>query len=236
MKIWSFAKRAFMTFWYKYVKSLNLILPSITLQGKRLVVFPDVYKPLENEYACAEYCRGGDRMLDLGCGSGIGAVFCAPKVRELVAVDISPSAVKNTEENCRLNGLSNVVVKQSDMFSGVEGKFDLILANPPYIEAEFENKEEQFATSVRYLPTLFAQVNDHLAEDGRLLIQFPMWFRGRIERLGAEQGLKLVEVRRLPLKSPALLLLSLLYMQFGFRSAFYLLQPVRKAGATKLAA
>jgi release factor glutamine methyltransferase len=236
MKIWSFAKRAFMTFWYGYVKNLNLILPSIIIQGKRLVVFPDVYKPLENEYACADYCRESDRMLDLGCGSGIGAVFCAPKVRELVAVDINPSAVKNTEENCRLNGLNNVVVKQSDMFSGVEGKFDLILANPPYIEAEFENKEEQFATSVRYLPTLFAQAGEHLADDGRLLIQFPMWFRGRIERLGAEQGLRLVEVRRLPLKSPALLLLSLLYMQFGFRSAFYLLQPVRKAEATKLAA
>jgi release factor glutamine methyltransferase len=63
-----------------------------------------------------------------------------------------------------------------------------------------------------------------------------MRFRGRIERLGAEQGLKLMQVRRVPLKSPALLLLSLLYMQFGFRSAFYLLQPVRKAEATKLAA
>jgi hypothetical protein len=45
-----------------------------------------------------------------------------------------------------------------------------------------------------------------------------------------------MQVRRVPLKSPALLLLSLLYMQFGFRSAFYLLQPVRKAEETKLAA
>ena len=153
-------------------------------------------------------------------------MFCAPKVRELVAVDISPSAVRNTEENCRLSGLNNVTVKQSDMFSNVEGKFDLILANPPYIEAEFENEVEQFATSVRYLPTLFAQVGAYLAEDGRLLIQFPIWFRGHIERLASGRGLKLVEVRRLPLKSPALFLLSLLYMQVGFRSAFYLLEPV----------
>src|SRR3984885_15014383 len=178
MKIWLFAKRAFMTFWYPYVRMLNSIWPSITIQGKRLVVFPDVYKPLENEHACAEYCREGDKVLDLGCGSGVAAVFCAPKVRELLAVDISPSAVRNTEENCRLNKLSNVAVKQSDMFSCVEGKFDLILADPPYIEAEFEKEEEQFATSTRYLPILFSQVGKHLAGDGRLLIQYPIWFRG----------------------------------------------------------
>lgn len=170
MTIWSFAKRAFMKFWYPYVRTLNSIWPSISIRGKRLVIFPDVYKPLENEFACADFCREGDRVLDLGCGSGVGAVFCAPKVRELVAVDISRSAVRNTEENCRLSGLNNVTVKQSDMFSNVEGKFDLILANPPYIETEFENEAEQFATSVRYLPTLFAQVGTYLAQDGRLLI------------------------------------------------------------------
>jgi release factor glutamine methyltransferase len=237
MKIWSSAKYAFMVFWYPYVRMLNVILPSIVVQEKRLVVFPDVYKPLENEYACADYCRVGDRVLDLGCGSGVGAVFCAPKASELLAVDINPSAVKNTEENCRLNGLSNVTVKQSDMFSAVNGKFDLILANPPYLEAEFADNDKQFATSVRYLPMLFAQVGEHLADNGRLLIQYPIWFRGLIERLGAERGLNLVEVKRMPLKSPALLLLSLLYMQFGFRSAFYLLERAQKpATAKRLAA
>ena len=45
MKIWSFAKRAFMKFWYPYVRTLNSIWPSISIQGKRLVIFPDVYKP-----------------------------------------------------------------------------------------------------------------------------------------------------------------------------------------------
>jgi release factor glutamine methyltransferase len=235
MKIGSFAKRAFMSFWYPYVRTLNSIWPSISIQGKRLVIFPDVYKPLENEFACADYCREADRVLDLGCGSGVGAVFCAPKVRELLAVDISPSAVRNTEENCRLYGLNNVVIKQSDMFSNVEGKFDLILANPPYIEAEFESEVEQFATSVRYLPTLFAQVGKYLAEDGRLLIQFPIWFRGHVERLASGQGLKLVEVRRLPPKSPMLFLLSLLYMQVGFRSAFYLLKSIPAERVAKAA-
>jgi len=224
MKFLSSAKHGFMGFWYLYVKVLNSIWPSITLQGKRLVIFPNVYKPLENEQACSEYCREGDRVLDLGCGSGVGTVFCAPKAREVIAVDISLPAVRNTEENCRIHGLKNVKVMQSDMFSRVEGKYDLILANSPYIEDQFEREEQQFATSVKYLPTLFAQVGDYLAEDGRLLIQFPSWSRPRIERLACEHGLQLISVRPLPRKPPVLSLLSVLYMQVGFKSALYLLQ------------
>ena len=105
MKIWSFAKRKFMAFWYPYVRLLNSTWPSITIAGKRLVVSPEVYKPLENEHACADYCRPGDRVLDLGCGSGVCTVFTAPRAREVLAVDISPAAVRNTRENCDRFGL-----------------------------------------------------------------------------------------------------------------------------------
>jgi|GEM_PF-777899 methylase of polypeptide subunit release factors len=218
----SMFKRVFMAFWYRYVRALNLLAPSIRVGGKRLVVFPDVYKPLENEHACIDYCREGDRVLDLGCGSGVSTVFCAGKASQVHAVDISGSAVRNTEENCRLHGLTNVAVAQSDMFSNVEGRFDLILANPPYIALDFKGEQEQFATSVRFLPVLFGEVREHLTPEGRLLVQFPLWFKGRLQRLAADHGLELVSVRRTPLKGPGLFLLSLLYMQVGFRSAFYL--------------
>src|ERR1700733_7718367 len=213
-----------MAFWYFYVRTLNSLWPSITLQGKRLVIFPSVYKPLENEQVCGEYCRDGDRVLDLGCGSGVGTVFCAPKAREVIAVDISLAAVRNTQENCRIHGLKNVEVRQSDMFSRVEGKYDLILANVPYIEDQFDVDEQQFATSVRYLPTLFAQVGDYLAEGGRLLIQFPSRSQPRLQKLASEHGLELISTRPLPAKSLALSLLSVLYMQIGFKSTLYLLQ------------
>src|SRR5580692_12223301 len=116
MQAWSLFKRLVMGVWYLYVKALNRLWPSITLEGKRLTIFPGVYKPLENEPACAEYCRDGDRVLDLGSGSGVCSVFCAPKAREVIAVDISLAAVRNTEENCRVHGLKNVEVRQSDMF------------------------------------------------------------------------------------------------------------------------
>jgi release factor glutamine methyltransferase len=230
MKIWSFAKRTFMLGWYPWVRLLNTVWPSITIEGKRLAISPDVYKPLENEHGCVDYCRPGDRVLDLGSGSGVCTVFVAAKAGEVLAVDISPAAVRNTQENCDRFGLTNVTTRQSDMFSTVDGKFDLILANPPYINVEFEKEEEQFATSVRFMPTLFAQAGDYLTPEGRLLVQFPIWFRGKVERLGAKHGFELLEVKRTPNKSLGLFLLSVAYTQVGFRSAFYLFRP--RAAAT----
>jgi release factor glutamine methyltransferase len=233
MKLLPAAKHGFMTFWYFHARVLNSLLPSVTLQGKRLVIFPGVYKPLENEQACSEYCREGDRVLDLGCGSGVASVFCAPKAREVVAVDISLPAVRNTEENCRLHGLKNVKVMQSDMFTRVEGKFDTILANPPYIEDDFAAEDQQFATSRKYVPALFARVRDHLADNGRLVIQFPASARPRIEKLASQHGLELLSVQRLPPKQLMLSLLSVLYLQIGFKSAVYLLRS-RSAGSLAL--
>jgi release factor glutamine methyltransferase len=244
MKFMSLAKHGFMAFWYSYVRMLNSIWPSITLQGKRLVILPNVYKPLENEQAVSEYCREGDRVLDIGCGSGVATVFCAPKAREVIAVDISLAAVRNTEENCRIHGVKNAKVMQSDMFSRVDGKFDLIFANSPYIDDEFQSEDHQFATSVKYLPTLFAQAGDHLTDGGRLLVQFPFRSRSRIEKLASQHGLEVIYVRRLPRKSPSLSLLSLAYMQVGFKSTLYVLQrrqpaqslPTGSAGKVPLAA
>jgi len=216
------AKRTVMKFWYAYVGMLNSARPSITIEGKRLAVSPHVCKPLENEYAVADYCRPGDRVLDLGCGSGVLAVFAADKAREVVAVDISPPAIEDTMENCRRLGLTNVTVKRSDMFSNVDGKFDIVLTNPPYISLELESEEQQWATSVRFLPALFSQVGDHLVDGGRLLLIFPLWYRKRLEKLAAVHGLELLEVKRTPPRSLALRLLRLAYMQVASRPAFYL--------------
>lgn len=231
MNAWGLFKRGFMTYWYWHVRQLNQLWPSITLAKRTIVIFPGVYKPLENEQSCVEYCREGDRVLDLGCGSGVCAVFAAGVAREVVAVDISPAAISNTQENCQRFGRENVTVTRSDMFTNVDGKFNLILANPPYIEADFEDNEEQFATSTRYLPILFAQAHEYLEKDGRLLVQYPGWFGGQIKRLAANHGLDLVKVQRMPRKSLYLSLLSLAYLQVGFRSTLFLIKPrvVQKA-------
>jgi release factor glutamine methyltransferase len=78
------------------------------------------------------------RALDLGTGSGAVAVMLAlhrPQA-EVVAVDQSAAALEVARENAQRLGAGNLHLIQSDWYSALDGeKFDLIVANPPYIAA-----------------------------------------------------------------------------------------------------
>lgn len=75
------------------------------------------------------------RAVDIGCGAGVGALVVA-RARpdaEVLAVDINPRALRLTAVNAELAGLANVSAYHSDVLGSVEGEFDLIVANPPYM-------------------------------------------------------------------------------------------------------
>ena len=72
-------------------------------------------------------------VLDLCCGSGcIGIALAVIGSASVTAADISADALSMTERNARRNGVS-VKTVQSDLFEHVEGAFDLIVSNPPYL-------------------------------------------------------------------------------------------------------
>jgi len=75
------------------------------------------------------------RAVDIGCGAGVGALIIARARHEaqLLAVDINPRALRMSAINAELAELKNVSVHYSDVLGGVEGRFDLIVANPPYM-------------------------------------------------------------------------------------------------------
>lgn len=63
----------------------------------------------------------GDRVLDVGCGSGILSIAASKLGAELVrAYDIDPVAVRVTRENARESGCLNIEAGVSDLLSGVE--------------------------------------------------------------------------------------------------------------------
>ena len=77
--------------------------------------------------------RGGERVLDVGTGSGILAI-CASKLgaKSVNAYDIDPVAVKVAKENALADGCENITVAVSDLLAGVDlsgGKYDFCVAN-----------------------------------------------------------------------------------------------------------
>jgi methylase of polypeptide subunit release factors len=77
------------------------------------------------------------RILDIGAGSGAGGLHAAavaarflPKV---VLTDVNRRALRFCKLNAALNGAHDVDIVESDLYASVDGYFDLIIANPPYL-------------------------------------------------------------------------------------------------------
>jgi len=79
------------------------------------------------------------RVLDVGCGSGAGGIVAARALRRsgissaVTMNDINPEALRYTRVNAAAAGMS-VELAPGDALSSVEGDFDLIVSNPPYLD------------------------------------------------------------------------------------------------------
>ncbi len=126
-----------------------------------------------------------ERVLDLCAGSGcigIAAAMVFPDA-DVALSDISADALEVAEENIARHQLDDrVITVESDLFSGLAGaKFDLIIANPPYVDAEdYASMPEEYRhepalaltsgdDGLDFTRRLLNQASDFL-EDGGLLI------------------------------------------------------------------
>ena len=79
----------------------------------------------------------GARILDMGCGAGPGGIVAARLAQaskpELLLADINPRALHFARANALLAGVARSAFAQGDLFAAVSGAFDLIVANPPYL-------------------------------------------------------------------------------------------------------
>ncbi len=119
--------------------------------------------------------RAGDRVLDMGTGCGLHAVLAAGTAERVVAVDINPAAVDAARANAARNGVADRVdVRVSDVFSAVDGEFDLIIWDPPFRWFTPRDYLEMATADPGYqaLTRFFHEVDGHLAAGGRLLIFF----------------------------------------------------------------
>ncbi|MBQ7642440.1 MAG: peptide chain release factor N(5)-glutamine methyltransferase, partial [Clostridia bacterium] len=101
--------------------------------GRALIPRPETE---ELVMQATEVIKAGDEVLDLCTGSGVIAATIKLKTgASVTATDISSDALALARENFALRGVE-VTAVESDMFASVEGKFDYIVTNPPYIKSE----------------------------------------------------------------------------------------------------
>lgn len=152
-----------------------------------------------------------ERILDLGCGSGAIALGLAGHfpLAEVIGVDASPEALELAMENSRqLRGRSPVRFFQSDWFERVDGQFDCIVSNPPYLSrSEWESAQPEVKDFEPYsalvaeeggyacLNFLIRKASSYLTTKGLMALETGSDQHEALSRLAVESGWGEVESR-----------------------------------------
>ncbi len=172
-------------------RPLWYIIGDTDFYGCRIKVDERVLIPRPETELLADYAvksvEEGDKVLDLCTGSGCLAISiaksCSKKMISVTAADFSDAAIMLAKENAKLNGV-NVDFVQSDLFTTVRGRYNLIVCNPPYIKSddipklqkEVRNFEPKIALDggddgLDFYRRIAQSVRSYLAKDGILLLE-----------------------------------------------------------------
>lgn len=150
----------------------------------------EVYEPREDSYLLQKYVKkyAKGKVLDMGTGSGIQAQTALKFTKDVLAVDINENAIARAKD-------LGVKAKVSDLFSNVEGKFDLIIFNPPYLPEEENEGEISLALAGgkkghELTEKFLKQAKSHLNPEGKILL-IASSLTGEIEKIAKDKGYKI---------------------------------------------
>ncbi|MBD3312611.1 methyltransferase [archaeon] len=142
-----------------------------------LSLMEEVYGAREDSELLSEQVeklvKKGMKALDMGAGSGVIVESLLKKTKNVTGADINPYAV----EHCR-KSYPEAEFVQSDLFSNINEKYDVITFNPPYLpEMESEDLETALQVSggpagYELLLKFLEQAKNYLKKDGFIITVF----------------------------------------------------------------
>ncbi len=156
------------------------------IEDVSIIILPDVFNPVL--FRTGEFLARAAQttallnldngqtplVLDLGCGSGIGAVFAARRGARVIATDLNPDAVRCVKINALLNRFEDKIeARFGDLFEPVKDqRFDLILFNPPFYRGEPKDNLDMAWRGEKIFERFAAQLKDYLTPSGFAFIVF----------------------------------------------------------------
>lgn len=181
--------------------------------GLKFAVRPGVLIPRPETELLAEavfQCSADKRVLDMCTGSGCIAVTVAKlgSPSFVAASDYSVEALSIARENASLQE-AEVTFFHGDLFESVEGTYDIIVSNPPYIKSEvvdglmsevrdfeprmaLDGKED----GLYFYRRICAEAKAHLNSGGKLMFEIGYDQGETVPELLAEEGYTEIEVKK----------------------------------------
>jgi len=187
---------------------------NLTIEVTPAVLIPRPETELLIEAALEQFERTQPiRILDVCTGSGCVAVGLGREFPRatIVATDISEEALAVARRNVDRHGLAGRIhCTRADLFAGIEGPFDLIVSNPPYVPTvdakslqpevrEFEPAAALFAgeDGMRIVRRLVEEAGSMLAPEGILIFEFGAGQEPAVgSALSHSSGWTLLELKR----------------------------------------
>lgn len=195
------------------------ILGHREFHGLRLALSPGTLEPRPDTEALVDLAlphvralaarHGACRILDLGTGTGAVALALLKEepLATALATDISQDALATAAANADMTGMATRFrTVRSDWFEAVEGRFHLVVSNPPYIAS---NEVELLAREVREhdpraaldggpdgldaYRAIAAGVERHLEADGMVAVEIGIGQAHAVEAIFARHGFRLAE-------------------------------------------
>lgn len=147
------------------------------------------------------------KILDIGTGSGAISLALSKNLKDskVIGVDISKNAIDLANENKIKLNINNVEFKESDIFSNIKEKFDIIVSNPPYInKKDFEKLDNKLyyepqnalyggEDGLYFYKKIIKNAKNFLNKNGKIYLEIGYDQKDSISNLLEEYGYKQIK-------------------------------------------